>query len=65
MSLFRKPSLTREKVEQLKFEAMIVRNERRLAEAKENLARRGIVPRVNISGAWVPFSVARTFSRGL
>lgn len=64
MSIFRKPSLTREKVEELKFEAMIERNERRLAEAKAALKARGI-PAMPIGKGWVPANVARSFSRGL
>jgi hypothetical protein len=64
MSLFRKPSLSRERIEALKFEAMILRNERRLAEAKARLRERGIDP-MPIGGWYVPTNVARSFSRGL
>lgn len=64
MSLFHKPSLSREKVEELKYEAMIERNERRLAEAKAALKARGIVP-CPIGRWFVPANVARSFSRGL
>lgn len=63
MAFFRKPaSLTRERVEELKYEAMLVRNERRLAEAKADLARRGVAPRTPISTGYVPPNVARSFA---
>jgi hypothetical protein len=64
MNLFRKPSLSRERVEALKYEAMIVRNERRLAEAKAALKARGVEP-MSIGRWFVPANVARSFSRGL
>lgn len=64
MNLFRKPSLSRERIEALKYEAMLVRNERRLAEAKAQLKARGIEP-MPIGNWFVPANVARSFSRGL
>jgi len=64
MPLFRKPSISRERIEELKFEAMIERNGRRLAEAKAALKARGISA-MPIGKGWVPANVARSFSRGL
>jgi hypothetical protein len=61
MNLFRKPSLSRERVEALKFEAMLARNERRRAEARAYLKARGISP-MPIGTAWIPVSIARTYT---
>ena len=64
MKIFRKPSLNRDRIEELKYEALRVRNERRLAEAKAELKARGISPMP--IGSWhVPAIVARSFSRSL
>lgn len=61
----RKPaSLSREKIESLKFEAMCQRNERRLAAARAELRARGVTP-MPIGNWHVPANVARSFTRGL
>lgn len=63
MPFFRKsPSLSRARVEELKYEALVVRNERRLALAKDELARRGVQLRTPISTGYIPPNVARSFA---
>jgi hypothetical protein len=62
MPFFRKPSLSRARVEELKYEAMLVRNERRLTQAKNELTRRGVQLRTPISTGYIPPNVARSFA---
>lgn len=64
LNLFRRraPSITRERVSELKYEALCLRTARRQREAKEALARRGVTQRTPIGTAYVPPSVARTFT---
>ncbi|MDR5813355.1 hypothetical protein QCE62_07080 [Caballeronia sp. LZ033] len=63
MKLFSKPAaLSRDRVEELKLEALRARNERRQRDAKAALDRRGVTPRVVIGRGHVPQSVARTYT---
>jgi hypothetical protein len=54
-------SLMRDRVLDLSYEMLCARTARRQEAAKAALVRRGVVPRVRISGAWVPPSVARVY----
>jgi hypothetical protein len=54
-------SFMRERVLDLKYEMLCERTKRRQEAAKADLVRRGVAPRVRISGAWVPPRVARVF----
>lgn len=54
-------SLTRARVLELQYEMLCERTARRQQAAKAALVRRGVQPRVRISGAWVPPCVARVF----
>lgn len=58
----RAPSITRERVRELTYEALCTRTARRQREAKESLVRRGVRPRTPISTGYVPPSVARVFT---
>lgn len=58
----RAPNLTRERVSELKYEALCSRTARRQREAKEALVRQGVAPRTPIGTAYVPPSVARNFT---
>jgi hypothetical protein len=63
MNLFRKKaSLSRERVEELKQDALRMRNERRQKAAKAELVNRGIYPRTPIATAYVSPSIARTYT---
>jgi hypothetical protein len=63
MKLFPKSAaISRERVEELKLEALRARNERRQREAKAALNRRGVAPRVVIGRGHVPPAVARTYT---
>ena len=53
--------LTPSEVIQAQHDALCARTERRQREAKAALNRRGVVPRVAISAAYIPPSVARQF----
>nr|WKF58782.1 hypothetical protein HUO10_003283 [Paraburkholderia busanensis] len=55
-------SLLRDRVLDLKYELLCERTKRRQEAAKADLVRRGVAPRVCISGGWVPPSVARVFT---
>lgn len=55
-------SSLRERVFDLKHEMLCERTKRRQQAAKAELVRRGVVPRVHIGGAYVPPSVARTYT---
>jgi hypothetical protein len=62
MKLFSKPAaLSRERVQDLKLEALRARNERRQREAKAALVRRGIKP-MEIGKGHVPPNVARAYT---
>lgn len=54
-------SLMRNRVLDLSYEMLCARTARRQEAAKAALVRRGVVPRVRISGSWVPPSVARVY----
>lgn len=64
LNIFRRhaPSITRERVSELKYEALCTRTARRQREAKEALVRQGVRPRTPISTGYVPPSVARNFT---
>lgn len=53
--------LTASEVIQAQHDALCARTERRQREAKAALERRGVAPKVVISGAYVPPNVARQF----
>jgi hypothetical protein len=55
-------SMMRARVLDLQYEMLCARTARRQAAAKAELVRRGITPRVRVSGAWVPPNVARVFT---
>lgn len=55
-------SSLRERVFDLKHEMLCERTKRRQQAAKADLQRRGVTPRVAISSAYVPPSVARVFT---
>lgn len=55
-------SLLRERVLDLKYEILCERTRRRQQAAKAELRRRGVAPRIDIGGAWVPTNVARVFT---
>ncbi|WP_234775212.1 hypothetical protein [Paraburkholderia tropica] len=58
----RAPSITRERVRELQYEALCTRTERRQREAKAALVRRGVTPCTPISTGYVPPAVARNFT---
>jgi hypothetical protein len=58
----RAPSITRERVRELQYEALCSRTARRQRDAKEALLRQGVKPRVDIGAAWVPRSIARVYT---
>ncbi|MCG5072241.1 hypothetical protein [Paraburkholderia tagetis] len=58
----RAPSITRERVRELQYEALCSRTARRQREAKEALVRRGVLPCTPISTGYVPPSIARVFT---
>ncbi len=60
--LRRAPSITRERVCELQYEALCSRTARRQREAKAMLVRRGVVPRTPIGTGYVPPNVARVFT---
>lgn len=63
LTIFRRhtPNITRERVSDLKYEALRSRTARRQREAKRALVRQGVTPRTPIGTAYVPPSVARNF----
>lgn len=64
LAFFRRhaPSITRERVRELQYEALCLRTARRQREAKEALVRRGVMQRTPISTGYVPPSIARTYT---
>jgi hypothetical protein len=54
--------ISRERLLDLQLEALQSRNQRRQKAAKAELLRRGVTPRVRISGGYVPPRVARVFT---
>jgi hypothetical protein len=64
LNLFRRraPSITRERVSELKYEALCTRTARRQREAKEALVRRGVKPCTPISTGYVPPCIARVYT---
>lgn len=55
-------SLMRARVLDLQYEMLCARTARRQQAAKAALRRAGVKPRVRISAAWVPPSIARVYT---
>ncbi|CAB3730546.1 hypothetical protein [Paraburkholderia rhynchosiae] len=54
--------MLKDRILDLKYEMLCARTARRQEAAKAALVRRGVVPRVRISGAYVPPCVARVYT---
>lgn len=61
MVIFHRPSITRERVRELAYEALCARTARRQRDAKAALKRSGVAPRVVIGGMYVAPRIARHF----
>lgn len=55
--------LSRDELIAAQYNALCARTEKRQRAAKQDLTRRGIEPRVRISGAYVPPNVSRQYQR--
>jgi len=64
LNIFRRrvPAIPRERVIEMKYEALCMRTARRQMAAKADLERRGVEPRTPISTGYVPKNVARAFT---